>query len=110
MLLGDQFVVSTKNELTREPGPRPSPTRRDVQAGPPKLGLGLWRCPSGAISAEDADSAKPERSVRVMMGQVAAHEEEVFPQKESGRSLVSGLRATGLNPGEGNEGSLDWKG
>lgn len=47
MLLGDQFVVSTKNELTREPGPRPSPTRRDVQAGPPKLGWGCGGAPVG---------------------------------------------------------------
>lgn len=37
ILLGDEFVVLTKNELTSNPVPRPTPTRREVQAWPPVL-------------------------------------------------------------------------
>lgn len=42
MLLGDEFVILTKNELTSDPVPGPTPMRREVQAWPPVLGWGCW--------------------------------------------------------------------
>ena len=62
ILLGDEFVVLTKNELTSNPVPRPTPTRREVQAWPPVLRAEAVELPQRDYLSKEADLMNPERS------------------------------------------------